>query len=97
MIDYIDAPMPYIIGVPREIWKKIKKEKGRGYSWLPPDVSVLDIDKGMFKIKETLPDLPAGPTEKAYNFLLEVLNESKDVQSMQVSINKLKFSYTSLG
>lgn len=85
MIDYIDAPMPFIIGVPREIWKKLKKERSTDLSWIPTDVSILDIDKGSFKMQDTLPDLPASPIENAYNSLLEVLNESEVEQESEVS------------
>jgi len=75
MTDYIDAPMPYIIGVPRNIWKKIKKEKRKDSSWDPTDMSVLDMDKGIFIIKEKVPDFPHEITQRIYNTLLDVLTD----------------------
>lgn len=72
---YIDTPFPYIIGVPRKMWKKIKHEKSGGVSWLQPDTSVFDLEKNKFKIKESLQDFPATLLENAYNLLLEILNK----------------------
>ena len=74
MSDYVDAPMPYIIGVNREIWKKIKEEKSGNF---PGDLSIFDIDKGAFKCSETLPDFPPGLMQNCYNNLLEIFNETK--------------------
>ena len=80
MAGYFDAPMPYIIGVRRDIWQKVKKERG-GLSSFPPDVSILDIDKGAFKYKEILPDFPPTPMEKSYNALISLLSGSSDVKN----------------
>ena len=38
MVDYIDAPMSYIMGIPRSIWDKIKAKKLMN---LAPDVYLL--------------------------------------------------------
>lgn len=46
MIDYIDMPMPYIIGLPRKIHKQIVEE--RGEDWLGSDVVLFDVDKQSF-------------------------------------------------
>lgn len=87
MTDYIDAPLPYIIGVPREIWKKIKKQRGKGLSWVPPDVSIFDLDKGVFKLKEKVPKFPENITGKIKGTLLEVIADvnSENIKDFQVN------------
>lgn len=46
MIDYIDMPIPYIMGLPREYYSKIADKKGIG--WLPSDAILFDIDERKF-------------------------------------------------
>lgn len=72
MIDYIDAPMPYILGVPRTVWKEIKKQKGDS---IPADVVIFDVDKNKLTCSENLPDLPPKAEESVYNSLLSIVDE----------------------
>ncbi len=88
MVGYIDAPMPYISGVPKHIWQRLRVDRGRDLAWLPSDVCVFDVDKRQFKTEETsrssLPDLPSAYVEVVYNVLLNLLNESMNSLSHQV-------------
>lgn len=84
MLDYIDAPVPYIVGVPRDIWKKIKKNRGRDLNWVPNDVSIFDIDKGQFKHKEKTQDLPEKLVKSLRNTLQIILKQSKGLLEVQL-------------
>lgn len=44
MVDYIDMPMPYIVGLPRESYKSVLRERGTG--WLPADAVCFCVDSG---------------------------------------------------
>jgi hypothetical protein len=41
MIEYLEAPFPYIVGVPRDLWKHILEHK---WELLGEDVVAFDID-----------------------------------------------------
>ena len=85
MRDYIDAPMPFIIGVRRDIWRKIKKERKK--QGIPGDVAILDLDKGTFKADSAiLPDFPPKLLDKAFNDVTKILEDSgkEDVEKTWV-------------
>jgi hypothetical protein len=73
MIDYIDAPLPYIIGIPRTIWENVNPAKIKS---LPPDVAVYDIDKKKLIHKEKLPDLPKDIVKKVSEGMQMILKNS---------------------
>jgi len=71
MIDYIDMPMPYIIGLPRKIYKQIVEE--RGEDWLPSDVVLFDVDKQLFISSELNSNkLPAWFTTQVKKEILNI-------------------------
>ena len=69
MVDYLDAPTPYIIGVPLDLWKQIKKTKGR----LPSDAVVYHMEKSLFLHKDKMPEIP----EKIAKSMMECLETAK--------------------
>ena len=68
MVDYIDAPIPYIVGMSKDIWKKVKKEKKE---LLTTDIAIYDIDKRKFKFNEALPTFP----EESMSYVYEMMNK----------------------
>lgn len=75
MIEYIDAPMPYIIGVPRKIWNEIKKEKDN----LPQDIVTFDIDSREIEFLEKSPSFPASLVEQLNDSISSIINEYKAI------------------
>jgi len=75
MIDYIDAPMPFIMGVPRYIWKDIKKQRDT----LPSDIVIFDIDKNKMTCNESIPDLPPKAAESVYATMLSIMDEKEKI------------------
>ena len=93
MLEYIDAPMPYIIGVPRHLWKEIKRSRGDS---IPPDVIIFDVDKNKLVCPESLPDLPPKAAESVYASLLSVMDgkerilaEYKNVAEREEHVGRL--------
>ncbi len=43
MIDYLDAPFPFIVGVPRDLWNQIYQQK---WDSLAEDTIAFDVDNG---------------------------------------------------
>lgn len=70
MLEYIDAPMPFIIGVPKHLWKTLKQREP-----FPNDIVVFDIDKNKLRCGEELPELPGKAAESVYAVLLSVMDE----------------------
>ena len=55
MADYIDSPVPYIIGIHETIWNKICMKKWREVS---DDTVCFVIETGLFTTKVDLPNPP---------------------------------------
>jgi hypothetical protein len=55
MIDYLDSPVPYIIGVSEKIWNKISMTK---WNEISDDTVAFHIDTGLLMTKI---DMPEGP------------------------------------
>lgn len=82
MIDYIDAPMPYIVGIPRDIWNKAKAKKVKT---LTSDVAIFDIDEKKLQYKESLPDVPKEVIKVVYEAMQNIMkskNSAKDVSDL---------------
>ena len=75
MIDYIDAPMPFIMGVPRYLWKNIKNQRES----LPSDIVIYDIDKNKLTCNENLPDLPPKAAESVYATMLSIMDGKEKI------------------
>jgi len=80
MIDYIDAPVPYIIGVPRDAWKQVKKIKEKT---LASDVAIYDIDKKKLKYEDALPSLPENDIKNVYDTMLNILKNKNTPQTLE--------------
>ena len=46
MTDYLDMPMPYIMGLSRLTYNVVVEE--RGNDWMPPDTILFDLDNKQF-------------------------------------------------
>jgi hypothetical protein len=75
MKDYIDAPMPFIMGIPRHLWKSIKKQRS-----IPQDIIVFNIDKNKVTCNEKLPELPPRAAESVYATLLSIIDERENIR-----------------
>jgi len=55
MVEYLDSPIPYIIGISRDLWKQVKE-----YKWdaLDTDIIAFDIDNNLLYMKNPLPAFP---------------------------------------
>ena len=71
MKDYIDAPMPFIIGISQNLWKSIKKSKES----LPADIIIFNLDKNKVTSTEKLVDLPPRAAEAIYSTMLSIIDE----------------------
>ena len=60
MVEYLEAPFPYIIGVPRDLWKMIYEQK---WDILGEEVVAFDIDNNRVYEKEELPEFPQPYTQ----------------------------------
>lgn len=78
LIDYVDAPMPYIIGIPRNLWKEIKKQR-KAEDWLN-DITIFDMDKKRLKTKEKLPDIPENYSRQLLQTLQQIMENKKNIQ-----------------
>lgn len=74
MLDYLDAPFPYIVGVTREVWTTIQETKWDG---LCEEIVAFDIDYGRIFKKEKLPDFPEPFTQFLITSLEKQLQKLK--------------------
>ena len=79
MREYIDAPIPYIVGIPRDIWNQINSEK---LSSFPPDVAIYDIDKMELTYDKILPNFPEKDIINIYNLMLNIVKEKRNVSNV---------------
>jgi hypothetical protein len=99
MTEYIDAPIPFIIGMPRKIWQKTKMVRGKDLSWLGPDITIYNIDKGKFKSKYQALELPQILTKQLLNDIQAILRQAKGLSETQLyefwieSTLRLKISF----
>ncbi len=78
LIEYIEAPMPYIVGVPRFIWKEVKKIKPKAV--LSQEAAIFDLNKGKLTFSDTVPDLPLKDSQPVYKALQEIAETGKTLQ-----------------
>jgi len=78
MLDYIDAPMPFIIGVPRYLWQSIKTQRQA----IPEDIIIFDIDNNITICNERLPDLPIKATNSLHSTILSIVKERKRMMEL---------------
>jgi len=79
MIDYIDTPIPYIIGMPRNVWKQIPKKKKES---LKLEVIIYDIDKSKLKSCIPLPSFSEDSVKHIHEVMFSIVadkNKYKDV------------------
>ena len=78
MAEYIDAPMPYIIGIPRFLWHEIKKLRSK--KEMPEEIAVFDISKGKFTSSERVPEWPTKDSEPVRRFLENTIEHANSLQ-----------------
>ena len=78
MADYIGAPMPFIMGVPKRMWKTIKDQPES----IPSDVIVFNIDKNKMVCNEKVPDLPPKAAESVYSTMLGIIDEREKIRRL---------------
>lgn len=76
MLDYIDAPIPFVIGIPNHLWEKTKKEKEKA---LNSDIVTFDVDKNKLTCKNDFPRLPSNILEVVISNLFLVLEEYQKI------------------
>lgn len=82
MIDYIDAPVPFIVGVPKDVWNTMIKEKSKSFA---TDVAFYDVDNGRLVCNERLPDLPEDAIKNVYNAMMNIVKNkvsARDVNNL---------------
>jgi len=79
-MEYIEVPMPYIIGVPRSIWREIKKFPNKEEAL--EDVVIFDIDKAEFIASVSIPEWPK-ESEIAYRCLQDISTEAAELKFTQ--------------
>ncbi len=78
MLEYVDAPMPFIMGVPRYLWKVLKRQRAEA---IPSEVVIFDLDKNKLTCDESLPDLPPKAAESVYATMLSIMDEKKRIMN----------------
>lgn len=68
MVDYLDSPVPYIIGLSEAIWNRISMSK---WNELSDDTVAFHIDTGLLMTKMDMPPSP----EPHSTILTETLND----------------------
>ena len=94
-MEYVDAPMPFIIGVPRNLWKIMKKQKN-AEDW-KREISIFDIDKKKFVTKDNLPELPIKDYQKLIQIFLQIdqnkpknSQDEKEVNYFLIKVSRFK-------
>jgi hypothetical protein len=85
LVEYIDAPIPYIIGIPRSVWREIKKLTNK--QEILEDVVIFDIDKAEFIALSSTPEWPK-ESEVVYRCLQDVITEGNELKFVQKSIEE---------
>lgn len=70
MADYIDAPVPYVVGVSREIWNSVKSKE----SVLAPEMAVYDMDERKLSTNEPLPAFPEELVASIHELVAQILS-----------------------
>lgn len=79
MVEYLEAPFPYIVGVGRDLWKYIYEQK---WDILGDEVVAFDIDNQRYFAKgEEIPEFPQPYTQLLIKQLEIQLDKSKNVKS----------------
>jgi len=105
MIEYIDAPMPYILGISRILYKTIKQKRRDP---IPSDVTIFDLDKNEIlsvNSLEPIPFLPPDLTQEIESLLQNIKSESPKLknrefwltQTLKIKNVFLKFFLTLIG
>ena len=76
MIDYLDAPIPYIVGIPRHVWNKVKDDKELTFD---SDVVIYDIDNHKFLRCEALPEIRKDIVIRPIKTMLDIIQKAEDV------------------
>jgi hypothetical protein len=66
MVDFLEAPVPYLIGVSSHTWEQIGQIKE-----YPPEIVIFDLETQERKITPTFNDLPELPKPYGSDLLSE--------------------------
>ena len=77
--------MPYIIGIPRFLWKELKKIKSKAE--ILKETAVIDIAKEKLEFSGKLPDLPLQDFEPIYRCFQEIIEKKMMLQFSKKSSN----------
>ena len=83
MVDYLDSPMPYIIGINEAIWNKIFMRK---WNEVSDDTVCFAIDTGLFTTKVDLPNPPEPMTSILSQTMQEILNKYQSLNDKELKI-----------
>jgi hypothetical protein len=71
IIEYIDAPMPYIMGIPRFLWKEIKKIRSKND--IARETAIFDINKEKYLFLGEVPNWSIHDFEPVLNCAQEII------------------------
>ena len=102
MTEFIEAPVPYIIGVSKKVWSETCLVK---VDELASDVIIFDVDNDQARIKEDMPPLPEPCAEMLIKTLKGIVDsresELKKLRSMnrrerEERIQEIYWAHTTL-
>ena len=83
MIDYLDSPVPYIIGINESIWNKIFMRK---WNEVSDDTIAFVIDTALIMSKIDIPNGPEPMTSILLQTLTEILNKHHSLSERELKI-----------
>lgn len=92
MIDYIDSPVPYIIGISETIWNKIVMKK---WNEVSDDTVCFAIDTALLTTKVDLPSSPEPMTSTLLQTLQDILSRHFGLndQDLRIYFKQAVFNY----
>ena len=78
IIEYIDAPMPYIMGIPRYLWKEIKKIRSKDD--IARETAIFDINKEKYLFLGEVPSWSMQDFEPVHDCVQEIIEKKMKMQ-----------------
>eukprot|EP00826_Nyctotherus_ovalis_P066106 TRINITY_DN9749_c0_g1_i2.p1 TRINITY_DN9749_c0_g1~~TRINITY_DN9749_c0_g1_i2.p1 ORF type:complete len:270 (-),score=71.96 TRINITY_DN9749_c0_g1_i2:380-1189(-) len=82
MTDYIDAPVPYIVGISRDIWNSVKNKE----SVLAPEIAIYDMDERKLSTNEPLPAFPEELVGSTHELISQILSNREQAKNVRVCV-----------
>lgn len=83
MIDYIDSPVPYIIGINESIWNKMFMKK---WNEVSDDTVCFIIDTALFTTKVDLPNPPEPMNSILNQTLIDILSKNQSLNDRELKL-----------